>query len=170
MGIIIGIIAFVAFIVGLIFIQTTLDNAKYRAKQQILQNTGFSGAEINAGISNAFDKKFTEKFLAEHPSYTEDSIKEKIKQYAVDLINRNQNVDFDQELINKMQTDKKIDKFQTMEFKRVNIQGYGREKLNTVVVYTDNRDEYCIFLYSTVTNDDIHVNKYQIMQGNVVGF
>lgn len=170
MAFVIGIIAFLAFIIGAIFVRTMIDNTKYRAKQQILQNTGFSSADINAGISNAFDKKHTEKFLSEHSIYTEESIKEKIKQYAIDLINRNQNADFDQELLNKAQNDKKIDKLQTMEFRRACIQFYGKEKLNLNIVYTDNRDEYNIYLYCTMINDDIHVNKYQIAKGAVVGF
>lgn len=170
MALVIGIIAFVAFLVGLIFIRTTLDNAKYRAKQQILQNTGFSSADINAGISNAFDKKHTEKFLQEHPVYTEETIKEKLKQYSIDLININQNADFSEDMLTKAQSDKKIAKLQPMQFKRANIQYYGKEKLNANIVYTDNRDEYNMYLYCSMINDDIHVDKYQIVKGAVVGF
>ena len=69
-----------------------------------------------------------------------------------------------------MQKDSKIDKMQTMEFKRTNISYYGDSKLNAIVVYTDNRDEYNVYLNCSILDNRVQLDKYQISKGAVVGF
>jgi len=69
-----------------------------------------------------------------------------------------------------MQKDSKLDKMQTMEFRRTNINYYENSKLNAIVVYTDNRDEYNVYLNCSVLGNRIQVDKYQILKGAVVGF
>ena len=86
MGFIIFLI-FVVFIVGFIVINVKISNLKYRAGQQILRDTGISSADINAGISESFERKALQRFLSENPEYTEDSIKELLKQYTFQIFN-----------------------------------------------------------------------------------
>lgn len=160
----------VLVIVGFIFINIKINNLKYRAGQQMLKNTGISSSEISAGITGSFEKKYLQSFLQDHPNYTEESIKALLKQYTVQIINRNSINEFSQAVYEKIQNDSKIDKIQMMEFKRANINYYGESKLKAVVVYTDNRDEYDIFLTCSILGDRIQLDEYRIGKGAVVGF
>lgn len=155
---------------GFIFINIKISNLKYRAKQQVLKNTGISSSDISAQFTESFEKKHLQKFLEEHPDFTEESIKDLLKQYTVQMINKNSSDNFSQAVCEKMQNDSKLEKMQTMEFKRSNINYYGNSKLNALVVYTDNRDEYNIYLYCNIVDDKIELDKYQISKGAVVGF
>lgn len=169
MGFIIFLI-FVVFIVGFIVINIKIGNLKYRASQQILRNTGISSSDINAGISENFEKKALQRFLSEHSEYTEDSIKELLKQYTFQIFNRNPIDEFSQEVCKKIQKDSKLNKMQNMEFKRININYYQKPKLLAIVVVTDNKDEYNITLTCKVLEDKIQVESYRIDQGAVLGF
>ncbi len=162
--IIVGIFAF------FIFINVKISNFKYRAKQQVLKNTGISSSDINAGITSNFEKKHLDKFLTEHTEFTEKTIKDLLKQYTVQLFHRNLINEFSQTVYEKMQKDSKLEKMQTMEFRRANINYYGNERLNAIVVYTDNRDEYNVYLNCSILGNKIQLDKYQISKGAVVGF
>ena len=167
---------FIVFIVialifaGLIFICIKIENLKYRAKQQVLKNTGISSSDINAGITGSFEKKHLQKFLEDHPSFTEESIKDLLKQYTIQIFNRNSINEFSQVVYEKMQKDSKLDKMQTMEFRRTNINYYGNSKLKAIVVYTDNRDEYNVYLNCSILGNRIQLDRYQISKGEIVGF
>jgi NH3-dependent NAD+ synthetase len=168
-----GFIVFLVIVLifaGFIFINIKINNLKYRAKQQILKNTGASSSDISAGITESFEKKHLQKFLEEHPNFTEESIKDLLKQYTIQIFNRNSINEFSQEVYEKMQKDSKLEKMQSMEFRRTNINYYGNSKLNAIVVYTDNRDEYNVYLTCSVLDNKIQLDKYQISKGAVVGF
>lgn len=165
-----GFVIIVGVIALFIFINVKISNFKYRAKQQVLKNTGISSSDINAGITGSFEKKHMEKFLSEHPEFTEESIKDLLKQYTVQIFNRNSINEFSQSVYEKMQKDSKLEKMQTMEFRRANINYYGNQKLNAIVVYTDNRDEYNVYLNCSILGNRIQLDKYQISKGAVVGF
>lgn len=157
-------------IAGFIFINVTISNLKYRAKQQVLRNTGISSSDINVGITGSFEKKHLQNFLAEHPNHTEESIKELLKNYTLQIFNRNSINEFSQAVYEKMQKDSKLEKMQAMEFSRTNINYYGNSKLGAIVVYTDNRDEYNVYLTCSILGERIQLDKYQISKGAVVGF
>lgn len=153
-----------------IFINMKINNLKYRAKQHVLKDTGISSSDINAGITGSFEKKHLQNFLAEHTNYTETSIKELLHQYTTEIFNRNSISDFSQEVIEKMQKDSKLDKMKEMSFVRTNISYYGKSKLNAIVVYTDNKDEYNVYLVCSILGDKIQLDTYRISKGAVVGF
>lgn len=165
-----GFLLIILVIVGFIFISIKIDNLKYRAKQQVLKNTGISSSDINAGITGSFEKKHLKNFLEEHPSFTEESIKELLRNYTVQIFNRNSINEFSQTVCEKMQKDSKLEKMQDMEFRRTNIHYYGNSKLGAIVVYTDNKDEYNVFLTCSILGEKIKLDKYQISKGAVVGF
>lgn len=169
MGIIFFLII-VLIIAGYIFINVKISNLKYRTKQHILKDSGISSSEINAGIIGNFEKKHLEKFLEEHENFTEDFIKDLLRKYTVEIFNRNSLNEFSQAVNEKMEKDSKLEKMQTMEFRRANINYYGDSKLNAMVVYTDNKDEYNVYLTCNVIEEKIQVEKYQISKGAVVGF
>ena len=136
----------------------------------MLKNTGISSSDISAQITENFEKKHLQKFLEEHPNFTEESIKDLLKQYTVQLFNKNSSDVFSPVVCEKMQNDSKLEKMQTMEFKRSNINYYENSKLNSIVVYTDNKDEYNIYLYCSILDNKIQLDKYQIAKDAVVGF
>lgn len=156
--------------VGFIFINIKINNLKYRAKQQVLKNTGISSSDINAGITGSLEKRHLQKFLEEHPSFTEESVKDLLKQYTIQIFNKNSINEFSQAVYEKMQKDSKLDKMQSMKFSRTNINYYENSKLNAIVVFTNNRDEYNVYLTCSILGDRIQLDKYQISKGAVVGF
>ena len=165
-----GVLFFILFFAVLLFISIKLGNLKQRAKQHVLKNSGLSTSDFSAGIASSFEKKHLEKFLSEFPSFTEESLKDLLKQYSVQLFNRNEMNEFSQNVNEKMQKDSKLDKMQTMEFRRTTISYYAASKLNATVVYTDNRDEYELFLGCTMVDNQIQVDSYRISKGAIVGF
>lgn len=165
-----GFIVIILILVGIVFISIKISDLKYRAGQQILKNTGISSSDINAGITESFEKKHLQKFLEENPSFTEESIKNLLQRYTTQIFNRNSINEFSQVVYEKMQKDTKLDKIQTMEFRRTNINYYGNSKLNAIVVYTDNRDEYNVYLNCSILGNRVQLDKYQISKGAVVGF
>lgn len=160
----------IAFVVVFIFINIKINGLKERAKQQILRNTGISSSDINASINSGFEKKQLENFLAEHINYTEDSIKEILRQYATQIFNRISINEFSQEVCEKMEKDSKLDKMQTMQYVRTNILKYGNSKLNTCVVFSDTKDEYIIYLFCNIIQEKIQVENYRISKGAMLGF
>lgn len=160
----------ILFIGIFIFANMKINGLKYRAKQHILKNTGISSSDINEKITGSFEKKYLQNFLAEHTNYTETSIKELLHQYTTQIFNRNTMSDFSQEVIEKMQKDSKLDKMKEMSFVRSNISYYGKSKLNAIVVYTDNKDEYNVYLVCSILGDKIQLDTYRISKGAVVGF
>ena len=163
------IIIFLGF-VGFIFINTKLGDLKHRATQQVLKNTGISSSEIESKVEGSVEKRHLKKFLEENESFTEESIRELLKQYTMKLINRDSINEFSQTVYEKMQKDSKLDKMQNMQCVRASINYYGKPKLNAIVVYTDNRDEYNIYLYCSMLGERIQLDKYQISKGSVIGF
>lgn len=158
------------FVAGFIFINIKISNLKERTRQQILRNTGISSSDINAGVSSTFEKKYLQNFLADHPNYTEESVKELFRNYTVQIFNRNSINEFSLAVYEKMQKDSKLEKMQTMEFRRSNISYYFNSKLNALVVYSDNKDEYNVYLACSVLGEKIQVDRYQISKGAILGF
>ena len=165
-----GAIIFLLFLGVVIFISIKVSDLKHRATQHILKNTGISSSDIASGINSGFEKKYLEKFLQEHSNYTEDSIKDLLKQYADQIFNRNLIAEFDEKVCEKIQTDTKLDQMQKMEFRRTNISYYKDSKLGGIVVYTDGKDEYNMHINCNIIGESIRVEKYQINKGAVVGF
>ncbi len=155
---------------GWIFINIKISNLKHRGRQEILRNTGISSSAINASLTESLEKKHLQSFLKEHPIFTEDSIKELLKKYAIEIIKQNSIEEFSQLVNEKIQKDSKIQKLVEMKIERVNINYYKEPKLNAVVIFTDNKDEYNMFLNCTLINDKLHLDRYQIAKGAVVGF
>ena len=160
----------ILFFAGFIFITVKINDLKYRAKQQVLRNTGISSSDISAGIDSTFEKGYLEKFLTENPTYTEESIRELLKNYTVQIFNREAVNEFSQKVCEKMQKDSKIDKMKDKQFKRTNINYYGNSKLRAMVIYADNKDEYNVYVDCSILGEKIQVDRYQIIKGTPLGF
>lgn len=169
MGVVIFLI-FIAIIIVGVFINIKISNFKYRARQEVLKGTGASSSEINTGLTSAFEKKHLNKFLSEHPNYTEENFRKFIKQYSEHVISREPTNEFSEDVCKKMQKDSKIEKLQSMQFRRANITFYNSQRLNAIAVYTDNKDEYNMYLVFNILGEEMQLVKYQISKGAVVGF
>lgn len=169
MGFII-LLVIILFFAGLIFINVKINNLKYRAKQHVLKNTGISSSDINATISSGFEKAKMDKFLKENPNFTEESVKELLKTYSTQLFARETREEFSQKVCEKMLKDSKLDKMQTMEFRRANINYYANSRMKSVVIYTDTKDEYNVYLECGMNDGKLYLNDYRILKGAVIGF
>lgn len=164
------IVIIIIVIVGFVFISKKMGDFEYRAKQEILKGTGISNSNINAKVNEGIEKKRLAKFLEEHPEYTEESIKDLFKDYMEKVIKKAPSDDFTPELNEKIQKDTKLDKLQTMNFVRVNVNYYTGSKVAAIIVYADNKDEYNIYLTCAILEEKLQLEKYQIQKGAVIGF
>jgi uncharacterized protein YneF (UPF0154 family) len=162
-------LAVVLGVVGFLFITFKISDLKYRAGEQILQNTGISSSELSNKFAGTVEKKQMKKFLDENPNYTDESIKELLKQYTDQIIHRNTNENFTQAVCDKMQKDSKLDKLQEMEYRRINLVGYNNSKLTATAVYADKRDEYDFQIKCQIVNGKILVESYQSYRGAALG-
>ena len=160
----------VLIVVGYIFIQVKISNLKYRAKQHVLKDTGLSASSLNKKFNSSLEKKKLEKFLSEHPNYTEEILKNKLQQYASELFNKNLISEFNENLYSKIQKDNKLEKFKTTTYQYASILRYDGEKLNAIMVYSDGRDEHNTTLYCILNGDEIQLDNYMISKGNEIGF
>lgn len=170
-----GVLIFI-FVIGLcallIFISVKINNLKYRAKQSVLNKVGIGDSNVSSASDKIIEKTILNKFLQNHPSYSEESIKSLIQDIALQIVNRNLSYDAEQEVIDKIPNDSKLDKFNGKEPKRVNLNAYNEKYglFGGKVVFSDNRDEYELYLRFKLTGDNLKVTKYQIQKGMVVGF
>lgn len=164
------ILIIILFFVGICFVSFKVNKLKDRAKQQILKGTGFSSSEINATVMNGLEKKKLEKFLADNPNFTEESVKETFKNFANQIINRNPISEFDEKVCEQMQKDSKLEKMQGMQFVRVNISHYDQSKVIAIVFFTDNKDEYNMTISCIKQGDELKVVYYAVQTGATVGF
>ena len=170
MGGVIVIIILVAIFAGFIFLSTKINNLKYRAKQQVLKNTGISSSNINSSVTDMVEKRHMESFLKEHSDYTEDSIRAVLRQYSDNLISKSLMDSFGEKVKEKKPNGSKLDKLSSMNFVKASINFYKADKLNAINVYSDGRDEYNIYLYFDIINNNFVLQKYQVAKGAVVGF
>ena len=164
------ILVIVAIVAVFIFVNIKIRGLKERATQHILKNSGISSSDINAGITETMEKKHLQNFLNEHQNFTEQSIKDLLKNYTNQLFNKNLINEFSPEIAKKMQSDSKLDKMKNIEFRRINISNYGNSKLIAIAVYTDNRDEYNVYLTCSILGEKIQLDNYRIAKGSMVGF
>jgi len=165
-----GILILILILAVIVFVSIKISNLKYRARQHLLKNTGFNQSAINSQIYGGMEKKNLEKFVQEHTEYTEESIKELFKNYCAQLFNRNVISEFSESVAEKIQKDSKLDNMLNMEYQRTNILGYTGAKINTLNIYTDGKDEYNVYLYCTIADNKIQVDRYLISKGVAVGF
>lgn len=165
-----GVIIVILFFAITIFITIKIANLKARAKQHLLKNTGFSYADVSGKVAGAMDDTKAKKFLNVHPEYTLESLKDLIKDYTTQMINRTAIKELSPKVVEKMQKDSKLDKIATMELKRVNISASNEKYLSGRAVYTDNRDEYEFELSMSYTESGFIVERYYIYRGAEVGF
>ena len=162
----------ILFFVGLIILRIKLNKAKYRAKQTILGKAGLGQSNMNSVTDDVMEKGKLKKFLENHPTYTEDSIKQLIKDFAIEIVSKNLTHSADQKVVEKLSNDSKISRFSNMQIVRCSINGYNEKAglFMAKVTFTDNRDEYLMFLGFQLSGDELTLTKYQVQKGAVVGF
>jgi len=165
-----GVIIFILVLGVIVFIGIKISNLKYRAQAHILKDTPFNESNINASIQGAFEGKYLENFLKEHPNYTEETVKEIFAKYTKQISEGNISNNLSEEVIEKMQKDSKLEKMRNMTYRRTNIYYYKDGNLKVGVFYTNNKDEYEFYMDCSIEGNDIKIEKYQIRKGSMVGF
>ena len=170
MGILVFIIV-VAIVIGLIFLNVKMSNLKYRAKQSVLNKVGVGQSNMVSTTDDLIEKGKLKKFLENHPTYTEDSIKQTLKDIALEIVNKNLTHSADPKVIEKLSNDVKITKYSNMQIVGCSINGYNENAglFMAKVTFTDSRDEYMMFLRFQLSKDELILTKYQVQKGAVVG-
>ena len=104
-------IALVAFFVGVFLIKRKIDQLKYRARESVYNKVGLGDSQITSVTDEMVEKGKTKKFLENHPTYTEESIKELLKSFATEIVNKNLTHSAEQKVIDKLANDNKISKY-----------------------------------------------------------
>ena len=128
--------------------------------------------KIAKGYARLVEKGKMKKFLENHPTYTEESIKELLKSFATEIVNKNLTHSAEQKVIDKLANDNKISKYADMDIVRCNIHGYNEKAglFMAKVTLTNGRDQYMMFLQFNLVGDELTLVKYQVQRGDVVGF
>ena len=167
-----GAIIVLVLFVGIIFLRGKINKTVYRAKQTVLNKAGIGDSNIDAMADGILDQGKMKKFLENHPAYTEESIKELIKEICIEVANRNLTHRADSKVTEKLATDSKITKYANMDVKRCNVTAYN-EKAGLFIakaILSDGKDEYWMFLTFQLSGDELTLTKYQMQKGAVVGF
>ena len=114
----------IVMVVGLIFIRTKMNNMKYRAKQTILNKAGIGNANINSVTDDLLEKGKLKKFLENHPAYTEESLKQHIKDIAQEIVNQNLTHPADDKVLEKIAKDQRLARFAKMQMVGCSLVGY----------------------------------------------
>lgn len=164
------VIILIVVLAALIGISIFISNLQNRAMQHVMKGTPLSQSNINKSIYGSFGEKHMEKYLADHPGETADSVEAKFMTYANALLQKNSIPEFSSSALNKMNDDKKLEKLSSMQFKNFNLIGYKDSMLNLQFTYSDEKDEYHLILFCKSNGDTYIVNNYRIDKGAVVGF
>lgn len=164
------IIFLILIVAVIVVVSIKVGNLKHRAVQHALKDTSLSDSNLSAQFGNVLGKKSMEKFLSDHASYTEQSLKDMLMKDTQDIFSKTAGDELTGDVVEKMQKDSKLDKMKSMEYKRAYLNFYKNEKMGAFVVYSDGRDEYNVFLSCLVDEDNIKVQNYRINKGATVGF
>ena len=162
-----GIILFFAI---LIFIAVKVDNIKRRAVETMLKDTPLSASNRSNFRSSAQESMFMKNFLDKHPEYTEESLKELIKNYADQIINKNVIPEMEEKVTTKMQNDNKLDKLLNMEFVRTNLVAYINDCFTGTATFSDGKDEYELNICIQEKEKQLKIVSYRIGKGIELGF
>ena len=149
-----------------------INKALYRGKQQVLNKVGVGDASISNKVDDVREQGKLSKFLENHPSYTEESIKEYLKTVALEAVNKNYQHPADEKTIEKLMKDSKLDKMASMQIENasVNLYNENAKLLGGKIVFSDGRDQYWLFLRFEINGDEFKLNYCQMQKGMVEGF
>lgn len=166
------IVVIVLILIGALiaFITIKINNLKYRAKQQVLGKVGLGNADINASLNATQEQFALSKILETYPTLTEKQLKDTLYSYTNSIINLQNNGYMSDKVLSKMQNDNLLQKMRTMNFVRINIISFIGNKLSSVTIYTDGRDEYQITLMVSIQNNGLYIEHYDSEKGMVRGF
>lgn len=165
-----GIILFFAIFAVIIFIAVKVDNIKRRAVETMLKDTPLSASNRSNFRSSAQESMFMKNFLDKHPEYTEESLKELIKNYADQIINKNVIPEMEEKVTTKMQNDNKLDKLLNMEFVRTNLVAYINDCFTGTATFSDGKDEYELNICIQEKEKQLKIVSYRIGKGIELGF
>lgn len=162
----------VVFFVGIVFLRIKINKAKYRAQQTILNKAGLGHSNMISVTDDVMEKGKLKKFLENHPTYTEESIKQLIKDFAMEIVNQNLIHSAEQKVRDELINDTKITRYSNMQIVGCSINGYNENAglFMAKVTFSNNKDEYMMFLRFKLSGDKIILTKYQMQKGAVVGF
>ena len=152
-----------------VFIKIKINKAVYRGKQATLNKFGLGNANIGKSVNQMQEKAALNKLLADNPNLTEQFVKDTVFNYSQMILNRQNNGMFSEKVLNRVMSDKLVDTVRNMQFKRVNVIFYSGKMFESIVVYTDQRDEYEMLVFANITENGIVVSDYSLRKGDVVG-
>lgn len=174
--IIVGFFALMAVLIGLVIlkgiISRKVSNVTHRATQAALNSSGvpISNSNISNAFSNALSQKATGAFLSEHPNYNEETLKQTLFNYAVNLINATQIPQFAPKVIEKRMKDNKFAKMGNVTIKHAYLMNYSHGRFAATVVVSNGRDEYQIMLQGTTDQTGLGIiDNYSLNKGVAVG-
>lgn len=176
---IVAVVIVIAVLIGGAIFFRHLRNVSHRATQSILNNNvvkatnkniPLSDSAIHHKMNNSLSKKATQKFITEHSSYSEETIREYFKVVVQNLINGTEMDCFNSSVKSKLGKDSKIAKMGQVEVKTAYLMSYAMNRYAVTVIVANKRDEYIINIYGTTNSTGFDkVDKYSIQKGVAVG-
>lgn len=170
MGAAVLIILIIIFIIIMIVINIVIGNLKYRAKQHVLGKVGLSNADLYSKMNSMQEEGALTRLLKDYPNFTEQTVKDTLYTFALNIINRQNNGYMSDKVINKMNSDGKLDKFRELSFSRVNVLNYRNNQAYVIAIFANSTDEYQITMNFTINNRLFYIISYDTMHGMTKGF
>ena len=171
---IIVVIFLVLFIGGIIAISIVMSKLQSRASAEIFKDTPLGNESMNNLGNSILGKRATNKFLEQYGNiYTEESVAKYFMEVTEHILNKQAMDNFDSKLIEKMNSDKKLEKLvpTNPQVRASHIMNYARSILTVIVTLNNGRDLYSVMINANVGDNGIEtITRYQIQKGAATGF
>ena len=144
-----------------------INKRRNEAKKESISNTK-SGVVIDPKMRGIVASKYIKKFIEEHPSYSEATIKEYFKIVSSNIMGRNEMDCFSENVKSKVLSDVKIEKIGKTQFINANLISYTKRKYICLVTLSNNKGKYMMTLFGTINNNGFDiVVKYTIQKEDI---
>lgn len=144
------------FIVGMIVMGIVFAVMRSKSNMQINDSNNEQNVQEE-------EKKYIRAFIAEHPNFTEESLRNLLNQYADQLIIRKPTYRCSQQVYQKAPNDGELTQLHQMNHKATNVI-YENGKLDAGVIYTNFMEDYMLKMTYTVMPNAMVLEKYEILK------
>lgn len=123
---------------------------------------------VDSKMRGIIASKSIKKFIEDHPSYSEATVKEYFKIVSSNIMGRNEMDCFSSNVRSKILSDTKIEQIGKTQFISANLMSYTKKKYICLVTLSNMKEKYTMTIFGTINNNGFDiVEKYTIQREDV---
>lgn len=123
---------------------------------------------VDSKMRGIIASKSIKKFIEDHPSYSEATVKEYFKIVSSNIMGRNEMECFSSNVRSKILSDTKIEQIGKTQFISANLMSYTKKKYICLVTLSNMKEKYTMTIFGTINNNGFDiVEKYTIQREDV---